>query len=101
MRHLIDADDGPLSVPRQCCLLGLNRSSFYCEAATETAENLRLMRLRDITYAPMAAGFMYLAAIIDWYRRYVIAWRLSNRTGMTGSVHPRNGVLWSRQWGPP
>jgi len=32
----------------------------------------------DITYVPLAAGFMYLAAIIDWYSRYVIAWRLSN-----------------------
>jgi putative transposase len=32
----------------------------------------------DITYVPMAAGFMYLAAVIDWYSRYVIAWRLSN-----------------------
>jgi putative transposase len=32
----------------------------------------------DITYIPMAAGFMYLAATIDWYSRYVIAWRLSN-----------------------
>lgn len=32
----------------------------------------------DITYVPMATGFMYLAAVIDWYSRYVIAWRLSN-----------------------
>lgn len=32
----------------------------------------------DITYMPLAAGFMYLAATIDWYSRYVIAWRLSN-----------------------
>jgi putative transposase len=32
----------------------------------------------DITYIPMASGFMYLAAVIDWYSRYVIAWRLSN-----------------------
>jgi putative transposase len=32
----------------------------------------------DITYIPMATGFMYLAATIDWYSRYVIAWRLSN-----------------------
>lgn len=32
----------------------------------------------DITYVPLAAGFMYLAAVIDWYSRYVIAWRLSN-----------------------
>jgi putative transposase len=32
----------------------------------------------DITYVPMASGFMYLAAVIDWYSRYVIGWRLSN-----------------------
>jgi putative transposase len=32
----------------------------------------------DITYVPMATGFMYLAAVIDWYSRYVVAWRLSN-----------------------
>ncbi len=32
----------------------------------------------DITYIPMASGFMYLAAVIDWYSRYVIAWSLSN-----------------------
>jgi len=32
----------------------------------------------DITYIPMARGFMYLAATIDWYSRYVVAWRLSN-----------------------
>ena len=32
----------------------------------------------DITYVPMASGFMYLAATIDWFSRYVVAWRLSN-----------------------
>ena len=32
----------------------------------------------DITYVPMAQGFMYLVAIIDWYSRYVVAWQLSN-----------------------
>jgi putative transposase len=155
LRRLVDAGDAQLSVRRQCALLGLNRASFYYEAATETEENLRLMQqldteytrhpfygsrkltrwlqdqgeevnrkrvqrlmrvmglvaiypkprlsqggkghrvfpylLRgvtvarpdqvwstDITYVPLAAGFMYLAAIIDWYSRYVIAWRLSN-----------------------
>jgi putative transposase len=136
-------------------LLGLSRSGFYYQPATETQENLNLMRLideeytrcpfygsrrwtvwlngqghlvnrkrvqrlmrlmgieaiyprpklsapdrqhkvypyllrdvkierpdqvwsADITYVPMAQGFMYLAATIDWYSRYVIAWRLSN-----------------------
>lgn len=144
-----------LSVSQQCELLGLGRSSYYYEAATESAANLalmeridreytahpfrgsrgmtawlrregeeinrkrvqRLMRLMgleavypkprlsiggaghkvypyllrnvsiervnqvwstDITYIPMPNGFMYLTAVIDWYSRYVLSWRLSN-----------------------
>jgi len=154
-RGLIEVGHPQLSICRQCELLGLARSSFYYEPATETEENLHLMRLidaqytaqpvygsrrmavwlqgqghavnrkrvqrlmrrmglealypkpklsapgqghkifpyllrdvkierpdqvwsADITYIPMARGFMYLAATIDWYSRYVIAWRLSN-----------------------
>jgi putative transposase len=152
---LIEAGRPDLSVRRQCELLGLNRSSLYCEPTGETPENLRLMRLideeytahpffgsrrmtvwltnqgeevnrkrvqrlmrlmgleaiypkprlsaaglrqriypyllrgvrierpdqvwsTDITYVPLTSGFMYLAATIDWYSRYVICWRLSN-----------------------
>jgi putative transposase len=144
-----------LSVRRQCALLGLCRSSLHYQPASQTPENLRLMRLidqeytaqpfvgsrrmtrwlvqqgeavnrkrvqrlmrlmgleaiypkprlsaagrghriypyllrdvrierpeqvwsTDITYVPLATGFMYLAAVLDWYSRYVIAWRLSN-----------------------
>jgi putative transposase len=155
LRALVEAGHAQLSVRRQCALLGLSRASFYYQPATETEENLRLMRqldaeytrhpfygsrkltrwlheqgeevnrkrvqrllrvmgleaiypkprlsqggkghrvfpylLRgvtvarpdqvwstDITYVPLSTGFMYLAAIIDWYSRYVIAWRLSN-----------------------
>jgi putative transposase len=32
----------------------------------------------DITYIPMARGFLYLVAIIDWQSRFVLAWNLSN-----------------------
>ncbi len=32
----------------------------------------------DITYIPMAKGFVYLVAIMDWYSRRVLSWRLSN-----------------------
>ena len=32
----------------------------------------------DITYVPMAKGFMYLTAIIDVYSRYIVGWGLSN-----------------------
>jgi putative transposase len=144
-----------LSVSQQCELLGMHRSSYYYEPASETAENLslmekidreytahpflgsrrmttwlcreghevnrkrvqRLMRLMgleavypkprlsvggaghkvypyllrnvvidrvnqvwstDITYIPMPSGFMYLTAVMDWYSRFVLSWRLSN-----------------------
>lgn len=32
----------------------------------------------DITYIPVKGGFLYLVAVIDWFSRYVPAWRLSN-----------------------
>jgi putative transposase len=154
-RPLIEPSNPQLSIRRQCELLGLNRSSYYLSPATESEENLRLMRLideqflktpfygsrrmtasleragetvnrkrvqrlmavmglealfprprtttaasdarvypyllrdrvlthadevwsSDITYIPMRHGFMYLTAVIDWYSRYVLSWRLSN-----------------------
>lgn len=45
--------------------------------------NLKVSRVNqvwaaDLTYIPMAHGFVYLVAIIDWYSRRVLAWRLSN-----------------------
>lgn len=32
----------------------------------------------DITYIRMKNGFLYLTAVIDWYSRYVLAWKISN-----------------------
>lgn len=32
----------------------------------------------DITYIPMAKGFMYLTAVIDWFSRFILSWRISN-----------------------
>lgn len=32
----------------------------------------------DITYIPLRHGFLYLVAVMDWFSRYVLAWRLSN-----------------------
>lgn len=45
--------------------------------------NVRIHRVNqvwcsDVTYIPMAEGFAYLVAIMDWYSRRVLAWRLSN-----------------------
>ncbi|HEY1192334.1 MAG TPA: DDE-type integrase/transposase/recombinase, partial [Gemmata sp.] len=152
---MIEEDHPELSTRRQCELVGLNRSTLYYEPASETPENVALMRptdqeyaahpffgsrkivrwligqghevnrkrvprlmrvvgldaispkpklllagrgheaypylLRgvaiervnqvwsaDITYVPMPSGFMYLAATIDWFSRYVVSWKLSN-----------------------
>ena len=32
----------------------------------------------DVTYIPMARGFVYLVAVIDWFSRRILSWRLSN-----------------------
>jgi putative transposase len=37
----------------------------------------------DITYVPLRHGFLDLVAVMDWYSRYVLSWRLSNT--LTGS----------------
>lgn len=37
----------------------------------------------DITYIPLASGFAYLVAVMDWFSRYVIAWELSNSLDIT------------------
>src|SRR5688572_17228306 len=31
-----------------------------------------------ITYLPMAYGYLYLFAVLDWYSRFMLSWRLSN-----------------------
>ena len=40
----------------------------------------------DITYIPMARGFLYLVAIMDWHSRRVLSWKLSNTSWMWTSV---------------
>jgi putative transposase len=45
--------------------------------------NVQIVRVNqvwstDITYVPMQRGSMYLVAIMDWYSRYVLSWRVSN-----------------------
>lgn len=49
-RALVEPEHARFSIARQCQLLGLARSSYYYQAATESPENLRLMRLIDEQY---------------------------------------------------
>ncbi len=61
---MIDVGHPELSVGRQCELLGLSRSSLYYEAAPESAENLRLMRLLDEEYT--AHPFYGSQRLTEW-----------------------------------
>ena len=47
----------------------------------------------DITYIPMAKGFLYLVAIMDWHSRAVLAWRLSNTLGAEFCVEALEDAL--------
>ena len=46
-RRMVDGQHATLSIRRRCELLGLNRASFYYQAASESALNQHLMRLID------------------------------------------------------
>jgi putative transposase len=47
----------------------------------------------DITYIPMGRGFFYLVAIMDWYSRAVLAWRLSNSMDTSFCMEALNEAL--------
>ena len=53
----------------------------------------------DITYLPMARGFLYLVAIIDWHSRKVLAWRVSNTLDSDFCVEALEEAL--RRYGAP
>src|SRR6202011_4685212 len=44
-------------------------------------ERVNQVRCSDVTYLPMAKGFLYLVVVMDWVSRAVLAWRLSNTLG--------------------
>jgi putative transposase len=53
----------------------------------------------DITYLPMKRGFLYLVAIMDWFTRKVLAWRISNTYEAEFCVEALNEAI--RRFGPP
>ena len=75
---------------RRCALLDVARSTAYYEAEPLDEAGLehllRGMRIdqpnqvwaTDVCYIPMAKGFMYLVAVMDWHSRRVLSWRVSN-----------------------
>lgn len=61
-----------LSVPGQ----GVTPYPYLLRERPATAPNE--VWSTDITYVPMAQGFLYLTAVLDWHSRYVLSWELSN-----------------------
>ena len=53
----------------------------------------------DITYVPMDRGFMYLVAVIDWYSRKILSWRISNTLESNFCVDALEEAL--NTYGPP
>jgi len=53
----------------------------------------------DITYVPMAQGFMYLVAVMDWHSRKILSWRISNTLESDFCVHALKEAL--RRYGAP
>ena len=53
----------------------------------------------DITYIPMRLGFLYLVAIMDWFTRKVLAWRISNTLEADFCVEALNEAV--HRFGPP
>jgi len=53
----------------------------------------------DITYIPMARGFVYLAAVMDWFARRILTWRLSITLGVDFCIEAVDEAL--RLYGRP
>lgn len=47
----------------------------------------------DITYVPLAYGYLYLVAVMDWWSRYVLGWELSNTQEAEFCVRAWEGAL--------
>ena len=64
-----------------------------------TIDQVNQVWCTDITYIRMKKGFLYLIAIMDWYSRKVLSWRLSNTMQNSFCIDTLNNAL--NQYGTP
>ena len=78
--HNIDAENGDRSDLSQAQHIeACARSSHLSVSAARIDDNRpNHVWATDISYIPMARGFVYLTAVMDWFTRRILAWRLSN-----------------------
>lgn len=92
LRTLIDPQHPTLSIRHQCAVLGLNRSSYYYQPATESPLNLELMRLIDEQY--MRTPYLGYPKMTIYLRRrgydvnHKRVYRLMRKMGLQ-AVYPR------------
>src|SRR5436190_1045504 len=66
-----------LPITKQAAALNIGRGSiYYLLRGIEIARPNQVWAM-DITYIPMARGFVYLAVVLDWFSRRVLSWRVS------------------------
>ena len=88
---MIEPKNTQLSIRRQCELLGLNRASYYHEPATETTENLQLMRRIDEQYLKTPFfGSRRMAIVLAHEGEEVNRKRVRRLMGLMGleAIHP-------------
>jgi len=92
---MIETHHPPVSVARQCALLGLARSSFYYAPLSESAENLRLMRRLDELYtAHPFYGSRRMVATLEregWAANRKRVQRLMRQMGLE-AIYPRRAL---------
>jgi len=64
-----------------------------------TIDRPNMVWCADITYIPLQRGFLYLVAIMDWYSRRVLSWRLSNTMEASFCVEAMEEAI--AKYGPP
>ena len=88
---MVEPNNSQLSIRRQCELLGLNRASYYHEPATETIENLQLMRRIDEQYLKTPFfGSRRMAIVLANEGEEVNRKRVKRLMGLMGleTIHP-------------
>jgi putative transposase len=79
-RHLVNRENGSLSIVKQCELLEINRSGIYFKPKSESLLNLRLMRLIDEKF--IDCPFYGVTRIITWLNKgmgYVVIFSKKNQ----------------------
>jgi len=83
--------------------LGVRRIKDALHDLSHTVNRKRVQRNQawctDVTYIPMAKGFVYLTVIMDWYSRKILSWRLSNSLDVSFCVDALEEAL--HRYGKP